>query len=612
MVETAQTARGAHARARWFDKPPAWLLALVILSSYQLLSIVVLWPLVTHGIGSALPAGADPQSVSWNFAWLPFALGHGLNPFVTNYVSYPAGVNLLTNTSVLGLAFALAPLTLAAGSTASLNVAFLLAPTLSAGAMYLLARKMTSRRLLAWLGGLAYGFGPALMTALGAFHLHLAFAPIPPLIALVLIKLFGDDESNPILLGLALGALAIGQFFISTEVLATTIVVSLLAGLIALALYRADAARYWRRAAIGLGVGGLTSLVVLAVPLWYVVQGPQHVIGILNFPAQYRADLLGPVIPDNQLALAPTHLSSIASHFAYAPRENYSYLGVPMILTFFGGLVALRAKRTVVLAGLVAIVTFIVSLGGGLAVAGQPSVGTVPTDATGSWLPWRLLQSNSLLENVQPARVGIYTSILVILVFIAVLDAIWDRGKTHGLAGPLGAAVLAGLCLIPQIPALPLPQATQSVDMRPPADVVQLTHRHIPEGAAVLTFPYPARTNFSMLTWQAQMRLPFKMPSAWFRVPRSHADLRWARDHLYISGRPGVIAEIFVRLEAGRPPPITPALRAAVKQNIHAWRLTWLLASLSGPHADQQTLYLHDLFGAPTVTQSTASLWRLT
>ena len=53
--------------------------------------------------------------MSWFLAWTPFALGHGLNPFFTNYIDFPLGVNLASNTSVPLLGFLAAPVTLALG-----------------------------------------------------------------------------------------------------------------------------------------------------------------------------------------------------------------------------------------------------------------------------------------------------------------------------------------------------------------------------------------------------------------------------------------------------------------------------------------------------------------
>ena len=83
------------------------------------IAVLAYWPVMPFD-ASKLPhllgAGAgDPAQMSWFLAWTPFALGHGLNPFFTNYIDYPLGVNLASNTSVPLLGLLAAPVTLRAG-----------------------------------------------------------------------------------------------------------------------------------------------------------------------------------------------------------------------------------------------------------------------------------------------------------------------------------------------------------------------------------------------------------------------------------------------------------------------------------------------------------------
>ena len=79
------------------------LLALA-LGAYVVLAVVAYWPVMpldASKLPHPLGAGAgDPAQMTWFLAWAPFALGHGLNPFFTNYIDFPLGVNLASNTSV--------------------------------------------------------------------------------------------------------------------------------------------------------------------------------------------------------------------------------------------------------------------------------------------------------------------------------------------------------------------------------------------------------------------------------------------------------------------------------------------------------------------------------
>ena len=41
-----------------------------------------------------LGSANDPHTVIWCLNWWPWAITHGLNPFVTHYIWYPSGYNL--------------------------------------------------------------------------------------------------------------------------------------------------------------------------------------------------------------------------------------------------------------------------------------------------------------------------------------------------------------------------------------------------------------------------------------------------------------------------------------------------------------------------------------
>ena len=80
------------------------------IAAYVVLAVVAYWPVVPlrceqASDGERSRARAIRRRWSWFLAWTPFALLHGHNPFFTNYIDFPVGVNLAANTSVplLGL-----------------------------------------------------------------------------------------------------------------------------------------------------------------------------------------------------------------------------------------------------------------------------------------------------------------------------------------------------------------------------------------------------------------------------------------------------------------------------------------------------------------------------
>ena len=114
-----------------------------------------------------LPEGAtivgntgDPSLKIWDMEWVPFTLGHHLNPLVTDYLHYPGGANLMWNASIIFPALVLAPLTDLFGPLASHDVVAVLGVSLSAWCACLAVRRYTTGWLPAAVGGLLYGFSP--------------------------------------------------------------------------------------------------------------------------------------------------------------------------------------------------------------------------------------------------------------------------------------------------------------------------------------------------------------------------------------------------------------------------------------------------------------------
>ena len=596
---------------RWWAH--RWSIAIWVLLPYQVLSLIVLWPLVARGITTHLPFGTDAVLDSWGYSWLPHAVTHWMNPFVTDYVNFPGQVNLLANTTQLALALVEWPLTALAGPTASFNVACLAAPTLSAAAMYLLARTVTERRLIAWAGGLLYGFSGYMLTALGSFHFQLFFVPIPPLLFLALHHLVAVRRQRPWMLGLGIAGLVVIQFFISTEVLMMTAVMVAGAGLCALALCWHQIITSWRYILSALGTAAGATISLLAWPAWIAIAGPGHISGLVILtPQAYRADLLGPIFPTIAQAIAPARPAAIASHFATASSENYSYLGIPLLLVTVLGMIVLWRNRTVVVAGIVAVAAFILSLGGALVIAGTPTQGSVGNIATGTWMPGRLLEQLPLFENIIPSRWALFTSIGVALIAVALLDRMVTSLPLPGAARVTAAVALVVMVVVPLLPRLPLGEASLSIEYKLPKHMQQLVANTIPHGAAVISYPYPTGGNFMRpVTWQAAMDFPFKMPAGYFRVPQGSSQTV-GFDPVYGYGFSSYPAQVLVQLEAGTPPSPSANLREAFLAPLHTWGVRWLLAGIGpGQHRRTTNRYLEHLLGQPVAHNGGVWIYRV-
>lgn len=139
-------------------------------------------PVMGH---SWIGLNADARQAVYWLDLVPDALRHGHNPLITTAIQAPGGVNLMWNTSMVLPGIVLAPLTLLAGPYAAYDVLIIAAPVLSAWAAFAALRRFVDSPAAAWVGGLVYGFSPALLAeSLG--HAQTAMAWFPPVVLLLL------------------------------------------------------------------------------------------------------------------------------------------------------------------------------------------------------------------------------------------------------------------------------------------------------------------------------------------------------------------------------------------------------------------------------------------
>ena len=69
-----------------------------------------------------LGRGPDPQLYIWFMAWWAHAISHGLNPFLTNVIWAPSGVNLAWTANMPLAAWLVYPVTRGAGAIVSYNL----------------------------------------------------------------------------------------------------------------------------------------------------------------------------------------------------------------------------------------------------------------------------------------------------------------------------------------------------------------------------------------------------------------------------------------------------------------------------------------------------------
>ena len=176
------------------------------------------WGDVTGRVSSHLPT--DHSWFEWLFAHGAYSVRHLENPLFTARQNAPDGVNMMANTSLLGVTLPLAPLTMLLGPQVmyALYLGAALAATAGTG-YWMLSRHLVRSRAAAFVGGAFLGFAPGIIHhANGQPNFVSNF--LLPLIVVRVLSLGepGRWRRN----GLVLGALVAYQIFINEEMLLLT------------------------------------------------------------------------------------------------------------------------------------------------------------------------------------------------------------------------------------------------------------------------------------------------------------------------------------------------------------------------------------------------------
>ncbi|ADL45166.1 hypothetical protein [Micromonospora aurantiaca (nom. illeg.)] len=500
----------------------------------------------------------DQMLFEWMLARAARAVTGGENPLWSGALNAPDGVNLMANTSVLGLGVPLTPVTVVFGSQAAFLVAVTLSLAGTATAWYaLLARRLVRSRAAAAVGGLFCGFAPGMVAQAGA-HLHMAAQfLVPVILALVFRPATDRVRRDGVLLGLAVAY----QVFLGEEVL---VFLALAAGVFAGAYALADRAAARRLAPVvarRLGVGALVAGVLLAYPLWFQFAGPGHYRGMPFHTEGYRLDVVSFVTTARQSVAGDARRAGLLSP---NPTEQNSFLGP--FLPLLAVLVVVRLWRRPLVRALAAcgLLFALLSLG-------SPVV--VNRHDTGLPGPYRLLAGVPLLDLVVPARFALVcVPVLGVLLALA-LDRV-RRGGVRTWAPWAGAVAAALLPLAPTpiraVPVPPVPAVVSGGGWR----------EYVPPGRTLV--PVPPVTGAAVspaMFWSARTALAFDAPGGYFIGPRSATDpaARW--------GAPDRPTSLLLRraAETGRVPPVGETERRQAVDDLRHWRAAALVQADSSP-----------------------------
>jgi hypothetical protein len=424
----------------------------------------------------------DSGLFMWLYGWWPHAVLHGLNPFVTRLMLVPEGFNLQWTTSMPGPSVLLAPVTLVFAPAVTWNTIQLMAPALSAWTAFLLCRHVTGKALPSLIGGYVFGFSPYVLAHLTGGPFLALIALLPALVLLVIRRL--EDSLSPRRFVVGMTATLIGQFLISTEVLATATLFGAIAIVIAYWLFPAGR-RSLARMTLELGVAYLAMAVLISPFLYYFFFG-RHYPPVGTF---FSGDLLSFVAPPHFLEL--THAHGTGAPYA---RSGENYLGIPLLVCILAFAVEERRHRSTWLLLSCLAVAAVASLGGQLSVGGR---------SIGVWMPWHLFADIPVLRYAIPVRFAAFVSLpaaLILTMWLALRGGIvrW-------------AAVLVAVAAI-----LPNPgNASWHTSARDPAFFADGSYRaYLRASDHVLTVPVLGANQ----RWQADTGFAFKLAAGYAGV----------------------------------------------------------------------------------------------
>jgi len=396
-----------------------WAQEAAVLAAFLAAGVAATWPLSTYLTGK-LPLSRDVASYVWNLWWVAHQIIHLHNPWFTNHLAAPAGLQLGYHTLVPLLGALMTPVTLVFGPSASYNLLNIVVPGLACYAMYRVARLWLPTRAGAIAAGAFFGLS-AMLTYQAWYHINIVYGTVfLPLTLEAAVRLRrGPTIGGGVILGVVLGASAL----VNQESAVMAVILAALALVPWLVGSRAVGTALSRLRA--LAVAGTTAAVVASPQLIAMYQqaragatvAPAAAYGyatwVANLPSLFAPS---PRLADNGLT-GLGHIYTSGTHL-----ETMNTFGVVLSLLAVLGLIASWRRRSAWLLALLWL--------GGAALA----LGPVLYVGTHLYVPLAQTWNGLKLSEIMP-----YTWFLRTPGLSAFREA--DR---LALLGLVGAALLAG------------------------------------------------------------------------------------------------------------------------------------------------------------------------
>ncbi|MEU6992860.1 dolichyl-phosphate beta-glucosyltransferase [Streptomyces sp. NPDC046465] len=513
----------------------------------------------------------DQNQWEWFFAVTADNVRHLHNPLFTTFQNLPDGVNLMANTAMLGLSVPLAPVTWLLGPAFALNVAMTGGLAATAVSWYrLIRRRLVPHRGAAFVGAAVATFAPPMVSHANAHPNFVVLFMIPLIIDRALRLCEGTRVVRD---GVVLGLFTTYQIFLGEEPLLLAALGMLLFAL-AYGVARGDVAKAaWRPLLRGIGVALAVTVPLIAFPLYWQFFGPQSYKSVLHGESGNS--------PLAFLSFAERSLAGSAEssdHLALNRTEQNAFYGWPLVALAFAVVIRLWERPAVKALAFTVLGAALLSLGLKFRI---PLTDIVLPG------PWAALSDRPLFESVIEARVAMVCApALGMLLALALVRLFSVPRRAPRYAGVAAVA----LALLPILPA-PL-KAVDRADV-PPFIADGTWRAYLGEGETLVPVPVPDAANAEALHWQTSADLGFRIPGGYFNGP-------WGPDRIGIYGPSPRSTSDLLRdvIASGRTPRITPAWRAAAREDLKFWK-AGLLVLAPQEHDGQLRATVDALLGRP-------------
>lgn len=388
------------------------------LAYFVLLNIIATYPLITvfhtHFIGDIF---SDAYEYAHHIWWIKQAIATGQNPFFQPILAYPDGLTAYWLWSNPFQSFPAWLFAFVMPLPAAYNLSALVHLTLNGWSMYWLTRRLTQQPAAAIVAGSIFTLYPTIHGHLIASHIGLA--TLWPAVLYIDSLLRLQDNTSRRRIGLTALYFVMALWGSNLHLVFVLFPITLI--FVVMRLWQ----RQWawlRRSIYAIGLGGMVGLIVVLPATLEQLNSPKPPA---TGDVAYSADLLA--------IATPSFYNPLFSNLTYSRTilggvnniEGTAYIGLWVSLLVIIGLWTQHNARWW---GVLALFTWVLSLGPVLKVLNQPLQVTLDGHTTPIVMPWALLMNLPILSSMRtPARFNFTVGIAVAVIAGYAVAYLWTR-----------------------------------------------------------------------------------------------------------------------------------------------------------------------------------------